>query len=247
MTNRVKNLLKSYLHPLVWERLGQAKQEYVWTKLKWHCDPNLIPIFKQYLSISDGYYIDVGANDGRSFSNTYHLENSQGWSGVLIEPILHLFFRSQQLRSPEFNEFFNAACVSEDFTEDKVELLYAGLMSITNTESQRYDPIHWANQGRQYLPKGESVQKTWSQARTLNSILEEAHSPRIINLLSIDVEGAEYGVLKGLDLDRWLVEFILIETEIESLSFKYLCEKGFKHIESIPPNILFCHDSIPSQ
>ena len=32
-----------------------------------------------------GYYVEVGANDPRERSQTWHLEQ-QGWTGVLIEP-----------------------------------------------------------------------------------------------------------------------------------------------------------------
>jgi hypothetical protein len=62
----IKKLIKSKLHPLVWERLGQAKQEFYWTKKQFHCDLELIPVFEKYLTKSDGHYVDVGANDGRS-------------------------------------------------------------------------------------------------------------------------------------------------------------------------------------
>ena len=75
----MKNLLKARLHPLVWERLGQAKQEYFWTRKTHHCELGLIPFFNEYLSYENGYYVDVGAFDGRSSSNTYHLEKSLGW------------------------------------------------------------------------------------------------------------------------------------------------------------------------
>ena len=77
----MKNFLKSRLHPLVWERLGQTKQEYFWTRKLIHCESDLIPFFNKYLSYENGYYVDVGAYDGRSYSNTYHLEKSLGWGG----------------------------------------------------------------------------------------------------------------------------------------------------------------------
>lgn len=235
----LKQVLKSNLHPLVWERLGQAKQEYFWTKKRWHCDDVLIPIFKKYFIKSDGFYVDVGANDGRSCSNTYHLEKFQRWSGILVEPIMHIYFRSQQLRDPSVNKFFNAACVSDDYQYENIELLYSGLMSVINSEAQEYNAKLWAEDGSKFLSAGESVQKTWSQARTLESILIEAEAPRTINLLSIDVEGAEFGVLRGLDFKNWSIEYILIETNINSKSYEYLIGLGFIHIETIVQNLLF--------
>jgi FkbM family methyltransferase len=239
-----KAMIKSRIHPLVWERLGQAKQEYKWTKRIMHCDDPLVPVFQKYLSYKHGFYVDVGSNDGRSCSNTYHLEKFQNWSGILVEPIMHIFFRSRQIRSIEANKFFNCALVGKDYKKDSVELLYSGMMSITKTSNQEYTPEEWAQVGSQFLSRGENVQRTWSQARTLESILLEADSPRLVDLLSIDVEGAEYGVLEGIDFENWIFKYILIETTENSRADTLLNSKGYKHIETIAQNILFAHPSM---
>lgn len=39
----------------------------------------------QALGTSSGYCVEVGAHDGRAFSNTWSLLNEQGWRGLLIE------------------------------------------------------------------------------------------------------------------------------------------------------------------
>ena len=33
-----------------------------------------------------GFFVDVGANDYKSESNTYYLETKLGWSGIAVEP-----------------------------------------------------------------------------------------------------------------------------------------------------------------
>jgi hypothetical protein len=76
-----EELSEARFHSLVWERLGQAKQVYFWPRKTHHCESDLIPFFNKYISYQDGYYVDVGAFDGRSSSNTYHLEMSLGWGG----------------------------------------------------------------------------------------------------------------------------------------------------------------------
>lgn len=55
-------------------------------------------------------------------------------------------------------------------------------------------------------------------ARTLSSVLEEARAPSEIDLLSLDVEGFEASVLRGLDLDRFAPRFILMEMEASERS-----------------------------
>ena len=42
----------------------------------------------KYLNFRGGFFIEVGANDGYSMSNTYYLEKILGWQGVLIEAVL---------------------------------------------------------------------------------------------------------------------------------------------------------------
>lgn len=236
----MKNFLKARLHPLVWERLGQAKQEYFWTRKTHHCESDLIPFFNKYLSYRNGYYVDVGAFDGRSSSNTYHLEKSLGWGGVLIEPVMHQYFRSKQIRSSQ-NRFFNAACVSKDYKEDTVELLYSATMSTIVTRGDEKKALAWAEEGAQYLSRAESVERTWSRARTLESILIESNSPRTIDLLSIDVEGNELAVLEGIDFSLWKFKYIIIETKENSESFSFLSSHDFNHLATLGNNAWFKH------
>jgi hypothetical protein len=61
-----------------------------------------------FLSKENGFYVDVGASDGRAASNTYHLEKFQNWQGVLIEPTMHVYFRSREIRSLKRNIFSTA-------------------------------------------------------------------------------------------------------------------------------------------
>ena len=235
-----KNLLKSKLHPLVWERLGQAKQEFFWTRKSHHCEPDLIPFFEKHLSYKNGYFVDVGAFDGRSSSNTYHLEKSLDWRGVLIEPIMHQHFRSKQIRDSG-NIFINAAAVSKDYKEPTVELLYSALMSTVVTKGAEEEARVWADEGKQYLSRSESVERTWSLARTLESMLLESNSPRIIDLLSIDVERNEFAVLSGINMSSWTFKYIVIETKENSEAFKNLTENGYLHLGTFGNNVCFKH------
>ena len=40
----------------------------------------------KYLNFRDGFFVELGANDGLSQSNTFYLEKKLGWRGILIEP-----------------------------------------------------------------------------------------------------------------------------------------------------------------
>src|SRR5664280_1701555 len=45
-----------------------------------------------------GFFIDIGAHDGVTFSNTFFLEKERGWSGICIEPIPDVFDKLKQNR-----------------------------------------------------------------------------------------------------------------------------------------------------
>ncbi|MBT8419555.1 MAG: FkbM family methyltransferase, partial [Gammaproteobacteria bacterium] len=70
---------------------------------------------------------------------------------------------------------------------------------------------------------------------SLHSILHECAVPRQFELLSIDVEGAEYKVLQSLDLLQYRPRLIVIEMHRFDIShpkendiYSYLGEAGYR-------------------
>jgi len=235
----LKKFLKAKVHPLVWERLGQAKQEFYWNKMESHYDDGLKDIFEEYLSFENGFYVDLGSNDGRSSSNTYHLEKSLGWSGILVEPILHIHFRSREIRSTATNHFFCCALVGGDYDREIVELSYSGLMTVATAGVSRFEADEWARKGCEFLSRGETVTKTWSAARTLQSILEEAQAPKTIDFISVDIEGSEWSVLQDFIFDKWFIKFIMIEADLGDVVHGLLIRNGFVLQGQVNQNLFF--------
>jgi FkbM family methyltransferase len=163
-------------------------------------------------------FVELGANDGFAQSNTYYFERFRGWRGVLIEPIPELFQRARRCRRR--SQVFNAACVPADYTDSTVRMTYCNLMSIIQ------GALHNPAQEREHLQQGQDVQQIQTYeidvpARTLTSILEEARI-RKIDLLSLDVEGYELDVLRGLDLDRFAPHYMVIEARFKPEIDAYL-------------------------
>lgn len=170
----------------------------------------------EYLDFSNGYFVELGANDGLLQSNTKHLELFKNWRGVLIEPIPDLAKKCSNRRK---SITINAACVSFDFEGTELGMAYSGLMSTAlDRGNDLPDPMAHAEMGAKYLAKGEEVGVLKVPARTLNCILIETNSPNFLDLLSLDVEGYELEVLKGLDFNKFRFKWMLIETrDIHSL------------------------------
>jgi FkbM family methyltransferase len=152
---------------------------------------NIISIYKQSLNFKNGTYIELGANDGAFQSNTKWLEDDFNWSGILIEPSYVGYDACLKTRGN--NKIFNCACVSFDYDENKIFGNFNG-HAMSSVNGNR-------------LNDSDLVQV---EARTLQSIIDESGLDKI-DFLSLDVEGYEFDVLKGLNLKRKQISFMLIE------------------------------------
>ena len=66
---------------------------------------NLDLKLEKYLNYNNGFFIELGANDGISQSNTYYFEKNKNWNGVLIEPILHKYLELKKIDQLEITFF----------------------------------------------------------------------------------------------------------------------------------------------
>jgi FkbM family methyltransferase len=163
---------------------------------------------RKYCDHRGGFFIEAGANDGRSQSNTYWLERFRGWRGLLVEGVPELAAAARRNRPRA--TVVNAALVA-DASVKEVTMKTANLMSIVKGArgSDASDEAH-VRSGAE-VQRGVEVREIRVPARTLTSILDELRPSRI-DLFSLDVEGYELEVLKGLDLARHRPRYILVET-----------------------------------
>jgi FkbM family methyltransferase len=185
--------------------------------------------FLNHLDIRNGYFVELGAHDGVTFSNTLHLELYNKWRGLLIEPSPYEYALAVKNRAKR-TSVINAACVQEDFRNDWIELIYSGLMTVdTNTKIGSVNPISHAEIGNQFI-KADTY-KFRVRAATLTKILEEVNAPHKIDLLSLDVEGSELNVLNGLDFQKYQVQYILVETRDINQVTNFLTMKNYDLVD----------------
>ena len=154
----------------------------------------------------------MGANNGIRQSNTAHIEFYKKWRGVLIEPYIANYTSCIRNRSKK-NSLHRAACVSSDFVAKDIELHYIDLMSyIPSTAHQLIDPETHHKNGFKHLQKGDVAEIVVVPAMTLTNILNSVKAPKNMDLLSIDVEGAEINVLEGLNHQEYRFEYMCIES-----------------------------------
>ena len=173
---------------------------------------------KPYLNFKRGFFIEAGANDGITCSNTLYFEKYLKWRGLLVEPIPELAERCKTNRPHCIVE--NCALVPFDYKPAEIEMSYCDLMSVVKGGRKTLEDE------LDHIRRGCEVQAIQSYelkvpARTLTSILDQ-HSIRNVDFLSLDVEGFELSVLKGIDFDKYRPKFILIEANYREELDSYL-------------------------
>ena len=185
------------------------------------------------MNFDSGYYVELGANNGISFSNSLYFERYKDWNGLLIEPAPE-HFKELILNRASKNHFSNSACVGFSYDQDSIALLYSNLMTTTlGIKSDILDPVKHAKDGSKFW--AGDFYRFFAQAKTLNSILDDARSPTTVNFLSLDVEGVELEVLRGVDHSKYRFQYLCIESRSFKTLNEYLELNGYKFVKSLSP------------
>jgi FkbM family methyltransferase len=168
----------------------------------------------EYIPEREGMFVECGANDGYSQSNTYHLERLQNWKGVLIEPVPSL---AKLCRATRKNALvFNCALGANN--DENCSIIYSDLMTTTvGAHGSREGDERYAAKNKAFVQRDGNYEIKVPM-RTLSAVLDEA-GVNDVDFFSLDVEGFEIEVLKGLDRSRYRIGALLVETHhIDAIS-----------------------------
>jgi FkbM family methyltransferase len=173
-----------------------------------------------------GFFVEAGAADGVAQSNTYWLERRRGWRGILVEALPE--FAEQCRRNRPRSVVVQAGLVASDYPDRTLSVRFAGLMSLgEGARGSRSAEDDWVCRGQEI----QDLTGTWTvrvPARTLTEVLASVNAPSEFDLLSLDVEGMEADVLRGLDTARFTPRYILVEMNDEPATDNVLREMGFE-------------------
>ena len=149
-------------------------------------------------SKSSGYFVEFGAGDGISLSNTLLLEKRFGWTGILAEPAR----RWHQALANNRNCIIDTRCVWSE-TGKIVEFLEAEEAELSTIRGYETRDRHRIARERNTSYPVETV--------SLNDLLDFHDAPKDIDYVSVDTEGSEFDVLKAFDFGRHRIKIFTIE------------------------------------
>lgn len=160
----------------------------------------------------DFFFVQIGANDGVTGDPIRRHVQQSGWSGLLVEPVPHVFaqLRKNYAGQPGL-KFANVAVAQTDGT--------ATMLAAVQLPGGRANPLSPVSTfDREVLRKHEWMadnpndltQPIDVPTRTLSTLFEE-YGVRQLDGLFIDTEGYDKVVLDQLDLETHAPRFILYE------------------------------------
>lgn len=138
-----------------------------------------------------GFFIELGGGDGVEYSNTLFFERELNWNGICIEP--NPLFKDKIRKNRNCNICYN--CVS-DIDDAEIDFALCGLLSGVLETSEKE------------TTKDRIIKV---KTKTMKSILSDFNAPKIIDYLSLDVEGHEYKILQSFPFHEYIIKCITVE------------------------------------
>jgi len=169
----------------------------------------------------NGFYVDVGCFHPIDRNNTYllYLKN---WRGINID-ISQFSIDLFNFLRPDDHNLKCAVSEKEQIVKTFFQKELSQLSTIDEEQAKK-------------VFQGEIKSKE-IKAYTLNQIIEKSiYFDREIDLLDIDVEGADYRVLLGLNFKKYKPKLICVEIHNKNIKddkiYKFLIDKGYTLIWS---------------
>jgi len=216
-------------------RLGFRHVYYAEFFTDWHIRRHFFPDFRYR-----GVAVEVGCATPELLSMVQHFRHN-GWRCIGIEPNP----RFVELHRRLGNEVY--AYAAADFEQDGVDFVVVESShdySSNSLTAHSYSALAIKEKYREYQGQAvdEFAQTTIQvDVRKLSSILRK-HCPEIkkIDLLSVDVEGFELEVIKGMDFNEFDVDVVVLENLFHEPAYQEMMESlGYRLHSKVHYNYIF--------
>lgn len=184
-------------------------------------------VFKGF---QNGVFVDVGAHDGKSLNNTLFFENKLNWTGINIEPIPDVYTTLTKTRPT----CINLNCAISETDGDADFRINTGYTEMLSGLQAYYDPRHLQRIQSENNKFGGTSTTVRVPTQRLESVFKK-YGTKHVHYLSIDVEGAEFSVIKSINFDTVYIDVIGFENNYKDVSHTimiYLQSKGFRLLKT---------------
>lgn len=186
----------------------------------------------------DGFFIEIGAYDGVTFSNTYFFEKHRNWNGICIEPIPSVFEKLSKNRACE--------CINGAISHHQgfVEITHVDgpsemLTGITNN----YHNDHEKRIESELNKLGGEINNLQVKSYKLADILAERNIKKV-DYCSIDVEGSELQVLNSINFHDVQFSVFSIENNYDDPKFEeFMTSNGFQLIGKLDADDIYVNNN----
>lgn len=172
-----------------------------------------------------GVFVEIGAYDGLTQSNTLFFERHLGWKGICIEPIPEAFQKLQKNRK--------CTCIEGAIYDKSHEALFLhvkGTGEMLSGVLATFDPRQLQRIFTDMSKLGIDTEILIVKCFALTSLLLN-NNYKHVDYLSIDCEGGEMEVLKSIDYDAVDISVISVERNFYDISYvDFMKSKGYELI-----------------
>ena len=185
----------------------------------------------------NGFFIDIGAFDGVTWSNSLSLEKYLDWEGFGVEPSSTAADTWEKHRTSRV--FRNCAWNENGHVEFQLVTGYAEMLSGV-TSANGFNDTHKQRILDEIKKHGGTSELIRMPSRTVSSMLEEIGTSEV-DYMSIDAEGAELEILRGFDFEKNSCRLISIEQNgyDDGSAANYLGSLGYRNLGRICNDIFF--------
>ncbi len=189
---------------------------------------------------ANGVFVEIGAYDGVTFSNTVAFERYRHWAGICIEPLPDQFKALEKNREAKCYQ----VCLSDkpgtvEFDVVRTEADGGMLSGMRDAVSDEH-----ADRIRRVDGNVTSIKV---QAVTFGSILERSPIGRI-DYISLDTEGHELAILRTIDLGNFKPTCLTVEENGQFFAIRrYVGRWGYRIAEKLGPDLVIVSRPAASQ
>ena len=218
------------LRGILRQRIWNCERNFFWNE-KFFSQSGQDRILKNHFfkNKKKGFFVEIGAFDGVEGSNCLYFENNQAWSGIAVEPSKTQFSKLKKNRKCSvLNHAISSSEKEVEFYEVHQEL--AQMSGINDINYSTKDIVEKDIKSK--------INKYKLKTTTFNKIIP---FDKIIDYLSIDIEGGELEVLKTIDFTKYVIKVISVENNNpEKINFNsFFKEKNFSFFDRIGVDEIF--------